>query len=517
VLKLPATRAARNLYLFAVVVLIVVGAAVRAWGVLYDPLDLWADEAWWAALLESRSLGDLGFRPVGYMWICRQLAELGSAEVMLRLPSLVAGVGALFFIWRSGELGYRGRAAALFVLLLAVFHPKLIVFAKEFKPYSVEIFIYAALTCWAMACLRRGRATAAFVTASAIAIPFCYPVVFLYPGFALAFAGEKLAAVRRWSMRRRVYAALLVIPALLLLHAFMFERLGAAQSRWFWGSKYDVFPIDTGVLDGIGWYARKTWDLLSLPGAQGAIPALAGALFALACIGGLIALARQKRNRELALLGSPLVVVALANILGYWPYGAFRANLFLLPGLLLIGGHALDWMAGQARLRIASSVLVAAAFVAVCMVDPRSYGSKSIAHWAPSPQLTAVLDEIERRRRAGPGETIDVILADWHSWRPIQYYLRDYPDLRANARLVRGPLADAAELERQIAGEVEASESVPRPTRLWLVITRLEPHRAVESARQVRELTVHRREFPTRDEHYHPVLLELHPRPLIAR
>ena len=128
-----ATRATHYLYIGAIVALLGVGLGIRTWGVLIDPLDLWGDEAWWATLLESRSLLDLGFRPIGYMWICRQLLDLGSPEVMLRLPSWLAGFAALLFIYKSADLTFRSRAAVLFVLLLAAVNPYLVVFAKEFK------------------------------------------------------------------------------------------------------------------------------------------------------------------------------------------------------------------------------------------------------------------------------------------------------------------------------------------------------------------------------------------------
>jgi hypothetical protein len=499
------------LYIGAIVALLGIAATIRAWGVLIDPLDLWADEAWWATLLESRNLDEFGFRPIGYMWICRQLLDFGSPEVMLRLPSWMAGFAALIFIFKGAELTFRTRVAVLFVLLLATFQPNLIVFTKEFKPYSVEVFIHSALTYWALVCLRRGRVSAGFLAAAVVAIPFCYPVVFLYPGIAIAFAGQRLAGLRRFTTSQCVIAALVVVPAILLLHFFLFDFLEAARSRWFWGRKYGVFPLDTGFFGGLTWYMQKTWALLSLPGALEGVPAVARPLFGIAYVGGVIALLAAKRHRELFLLCGPLVSAALANMLGYWPYGAFRANLFLVPGVLLIIGQSVDWLAARSRLRFASYAVCAAVLVAVGSVDPASFRTKSIAHWAPSPQLTEVLDDIDRRRRDESGEWTDVILADWHSWRPISFYMRDYPDLLARVRLARGPLADASTLEAQIAREVERARREPGRTRLWVVVTRLVPHGAVLSHKLINDFAVYRREFATHDQDYHPVLLELHP------
>jgi Dolichyl-phosphate-mannose-protein mannosyltransferase len=502
-------RAIRTLHVGAIAALLVAGILVRSWGVLIAPLDLWADEAWWATVLESSSLVDFGFRPIGYMWICRQLLDFGSAEVMLRLPSWLAGIAALIFIYKTAALTFRSRVAVVFVLVLAVAHPYLVVFAKEFKPYSVEVFVYSALTFWALFCLRRGRASAGFLAACVIAIPFCYPVVFMYPGIALAFAGKRLAGLRRFPLRYRVVAVLMAVPLLLLLHIYLFESLQAAQSRWFWGTKYDVFPIDTGLAGGLVWYARKTWSLMTLPGALERMPGFAQQLFGVAYVGGIVALLAAKRLSEFAVLSVPMVTALFANLLGYWPYGAFRTNLFLVPGALLVIGHGIDWLAARSGTRHATYALLAGLLVVAASVNAESYRTKLSRYWAGAPQLTQVLDEIERRRSHQTGIEANVILADWHSWRPIDYYLREYPGLQEQSRLVRGALGDAAVLEAQIAKEVDRAREEGRATRLWIVITRLEPHRAVLSSELIGRFAVDQREFQSQDRDYHPILIEL--------
>jgi hypothetical protein len=504
-----APKAVRRLYIGAIVALFAIGLTIRTWGVLIGTLDLWADEAWWAMLLQSRSIDDLGFRPIGYMWLCRQLLDLGDPGVMLRLPSYVAGCAALIFIYRSAELTFRSRASVLLVLLLAVFQPNLVTFAKEFKPYSVEVFIFSALTFWALVGLRRGRPGIALPGAAVMAIPFCYPVVFLFPALALAFAGERLAVLRRLTARQWVVAALLLMPALLLLHAALFELLNAGPNRLLWGVKYDVFPIDTGFFGGLAWYARKTWALMSLPGAIDGLPTYARSLFGIAYIGGVAALLAARRHRELWLLCTPLVAAAIANLLGYWPYGAFRANLFLIPGALLLIGHGVDWLAARRPARFAAYAILAGALAAAVSVDAAAYRTKSVLHWAAAPQLTAVLDDIDRRRRESPDARTNVILADWHSWQAISFYRRDYSGLDDGLRLVRGPLADTARLEAQIALEIDRARRERRPTRMWVVVTRLNPHGAIRASKLVGEFAVYRREFPSRDRDYHPVLIEL--------
>ena len=493
----------------AVIALLAAGFFVRGWGVLPVALDFWADEAWWATLLNTGEYAEFGFRPFGYMWLCRALLDLGDSELALRLPSLLAGCATLVCLWKSAELTCRSRAAILFVLVVAVFHPKLIVFSKEFKPYAVEVFVFSALTMWTLLCLRRPRGRVGLTAAACMALPFCYPVVFLYPGIALALWGERLEILRRFSARQWVYLMLAVLPAAVWIHFYLYERLGAGASRQLWGAKYGVFSIDHGLLDGIAWYGAKTWALVTLPGGLDGLPAWATTLFGVGFVAGVAILIAGRRLRELALLATPLVAAAAANLLGYWPYGAFRANLFLVPGAILTTALAVDWVADRGPGRWAAYGSVAAILWVAVSAWPEAYRTKRSIDWAAAPQMTEVLAEIDDRRGEELTDWANVILADWHAWRPALFYLPRFPDLARNARLVRGPVADAAGLEAQLAAEIDRAIRQRRRTRLWLVIVRLDAHDAILSSAVVSRHAAYRRDFVTGDRDYHPVLVEL--------
>ncbi|MGQ0429511.1 MAG: hypothetical protein ACT4UQ_06240, partial [Gammaproteobacteria bacterium] len=511
VLTIASAPPARYLYAGAIALLIAAGCLVRSWGVVPVPLEFWADEAWWATLLATGEFSQFGFRPPGYMWLCRALLGIGSPELMLRLPSLLAGCAALVCLYFCAELSTRTRATVLFVLLVAAFHPKLVVFAKEFKPYSVEVFVFAALTLWTLRTQRAGsvRSRAGLVAAAVVALPFCYPVVFLYPGIALALFGPKLALLGRLSARQWVYGSLLVLTALVLVHLLTYEMLGAGASRLLWGAKYDVFPIGTDLPGAVAWYAQKTWELIALAGELERMPLAGTALFGAAYATGLAQLVRGKRWNELALFTGPLVMALAANLLGYWPYGAFRANLFLVPGAILIAAQAVDWAASRRWGRHAAYGALALLLLAATAGGLEPYRSKHSVHWTAAPQLTAVVADIARRSRNEGSAWTDVILADWHSWRPLLYYLPRAPELQQRARLVAGPVADLAALEARLAGEIDRAVAARRPTRLWLVITRLDAHAAIRRGAAVARYAVYQREFATGDRDYHPLLIEL--------
>ena len=76
-------------------------------------------------------------------------------------------------------------------------------------------------------------------------------------------------------------------------------------------------------------------------------------------------------------------------------------------------------------------------------------------------------------------------------------------------RLLRGPVADVAGLETQLSAEVERSVRERFPLRVWLVVTRLDVHAAIQKRTVVASHAVYRREFETGDRDYHPILIEL--------
>jgi hypothetical protein len=504
--------------------LLVAGAVFRSWGVLDGPLDLWADEAWWATLLYERELHDLGFRPIGYMWLSRLLGSLGDDALMLRLPSYLAGIVSLGLVLASARVLMDSRLMALFALLVMALHPALVVFAKEFKPYSLEVFIYSGFTLWALVCVRRRRVPHAFWPCAAAAIPFAYNIVFLIPALAAALHADRFSAMARRAMaawravepRRRILFALLGASAGLLLNSVVFRQTGAQQRWWYWGGKYDVFPVDATSMDWVGWYVEKTWALLSWPGSLRGMDWLTEPLFVAAYVLGVAVLAQRRRLPELAILCGPLACVAAANIIGYWPYGAFRTNLFLLPGVVLVACYGLAWLASRKRWRLIAYGAVIVITFAALSADMSYHRVKHIEQAAASPQMTEVLDAIQLRYRERPGVERNVIISDPHSWRMLHYYLgvntagrHRYADVYENVKLPRERLRDVSELSAFLRAECAQVAAGDRRARVWIVLTHQDRFGGIVSSSFVRDNRTHERRFATHDPGYHPLLIEL--------
>lgn len=488
------------------------GVAFRSWGVLFGTFDFWADEAWWATLTTRIALTESGIRPIGYMWLSQHLAAFNNPELMLRLPSYLAGIGTMLCVYLAARRLLTLRMLALLALCLVALNPKLIAFAKEFKPYSLETFVHSGLLLWALVCYQRRRMGVAFPAVALAALPFCYNIMFLYPGLALAM----LALSRIWHRVTPLQWAAIASASVLLvlfLHGFASEALGTAERARFWGEKYGVFPpADAEALSVVGWYLRNTWHLVTMPGGTTMVAKIAFGVSFLVGVGALVA---ARLFTPLALLVGPLVLVLLANGLGYWPYGPFRTNIFLFPYFILVACYGLDRLAAHRRLRAFAIAAAVILFASMVPLEPRALTMKHARDWAPAPQLTKVLDEMQDRLAADPRPAANAIIADWHAWRPLEYYLersprgRDtYAQLRTGVTLVQERPLDGVDRLAALVSDARCS-GAPGATRIWVVVVKLDRFSGILRHPLVREFGVHQRRFAEHDPLYHPVLVEL--------
>ena len=141
-------------------VAVVVGAALRLWGVTAQ--SLWFDE-WSTGWASSGSLGDLGFYlrgvdglPPPYfigMWVWAHV--FGHSVLALRAPSVIAGVATIAVMYATAQaLGLPRRVARVVALLVAV-NPMLVWYSQEARSYSLLV-LFSALSLWAYAHVRTG-------------------------------------------------------------------------------------------------------------------------------------------------------------------------------------------------------------------------------------------------------------------------------------------------------------------------------------------------------------------------
>ena len=127
----PATS--RTLWAAAAVV-VVFGVVLRLMG--FFDLQLWLDEASWCKRLVDGHYGWI--RPVGYMWITRQLVLFHNTEPMLRSLSYVAGIAQLPLLYLLVRRVVAVPAIAVGATFALAIHPIAVAMTKEFKPYALE-------------------------------------------------------------------------------------------------------------------------------------------------------------------------------------------------------------------------------------------------------------------------------------------------------------------------------------------------------------------------------------------
>ena len=112
--------------------------------------SLWYDEVGYSAKLGAPSLwglmryvlnepGSLGYRVFMFLW----LQVLGENGVVLRLPSLAAGLGAVALTYALARLCVSRQSALLAVVLLAL-SPVHVWYSQEATPYSMALFLLLA-------------------------------------------------------------------------------------------------------------------------------------------------------------------------------------------------------------------------------------------------------------------------------------------------------------------------------------------------------------------------------------
>jgi hypothetical protein len=335
----------RMRYITAISTTLILMAAILRW-ISYRNFPLWLDEAWRANIILGTIQNYFAPHPVatlpGYVAWVRCSSFFHSNELALRMSSLVPGAlvplglfGASLFITRNIILSITAG-------FLAVFNSDLVAYSHEMKPYALEAFLHScywiALFYWLHDQEHAGKfwLFCAFVVAMLLTTP---TIIFLLPSALLAVL---LAARKRHTFgRTRFIVAFTAISLLAIIVYFLFLSHTAGDSGLYkyWGNN---FFSGEGV-------SRPAWTfkMFSNQFAQAyETPANMRIKALLPWIKGMAILSlfvliyfgfSQTKNREaIFYLCSPVLVLLVANSLQVWPLGAIRANIFMIPHLILI-------------------------------------------------------------------------------------------------------------------------------------------------------------------------------------
>lgn len=449
----PAARA----YWAALLLSVSLGIFLRLNGYLGQPISLWLDEALWAPRFVSWPLLSLGIRPIGFVWLTRLLINaFGPSEIWLRfLPNLGAVVSLLLMPYVASRLLRSPVARVLLVLLFAI-HPALVDFANEFKPYSFEVLVHLVPIVLYLRYEQTRRTGYFYALLAYLPLGFllAYNLAFAFPGLLL------LCLRKAWqhdARRRMVVITLLGGVLCALTAAGTYELALSTVSREdktenYWGKKYDVFYRGEDGESRLEWTLDKYADLGALIGLRrhlwsdpGRLPERAalelGTIdrwlwWGLGAV-GLWSLWRRQRELLLVLL-APLLVLTLVNVVGKWPLGAFRTNLFTAVYLFPLPLLGFDMVLGRSK-ELGRALLLAV--LGASIVPGFLFGFDWRGHkrtWTRDHYQREVIEKLyelrQRQLSNYPNLPRARLILDLHTYESHTYYTETHPAFRAKYR-----------------------------------------------------------------------------------
>jgi hypothetical protein len=444
-----------NAYHAAIAAALALGIFLRLNGYLRQDISLWLDEALWAPRFVNWPLLSLGIRPLGFVWLTRLLVSaFGATEIWFRFLPNVAALAALCLTPYVAARLLESRALrVLFVLLFAI-HPALVDFANEFKPYSFEVLVHLVPIVLYLRFEQTSRRVylLALLGYLPLSFLFAYNMAFAFPGLLLLGLRE---ALRADGERKKLLAVTLLSGALCVGVAGGVYKLALTnvtsekRTENYWGKKYDVFYRASEEETRVDWTLGKYRDFAALIGQRrnlwqpygelnGRVAAELGSLdrwlWLALSVAGLIASWRYRRH-HLLLLFAPVLVLALVNAAGKWPFGAFRTNMFMSVYLFPVPLLGLELLARRSVLRERALLF---AVSATCVIPGFLFGFDWHGHkrtWTRDHYGREVITRLYELRTEQLRERPDAprarLVLDLHTYETQRYYLGTHPTVSA--------------------------------------------------------------------------------------
>lgn len=446
-------------YQLVMLAVVLLGVYLRINGWLLHDISFWFDEAVWAQRVLHRGLTELSIRPIGFMWVTRLLVSwFGATELWFRaLPALGGVASVLLMPYVVSRLVAWPILRVLTVLLFAL-QPALIDYANEFKPYSFEVFVHLVPIALYLRYHETNQTRFLYwlLASLPLGFMFAYNLAFTFPGLLL------LCLYRAWRDpdRKRLLLVTLAGGVLCAAVAGGVYRLALTnvikkdgETEDYWGSKYGVFyQPKTEQLSRTAWTFEKYSDMAAFVGLRREYLSEWGKLkdtkakelrsvdrgfWIFVSFAGLLAL-WQKRRDLLFVLFAPLLVLMLGNLVGKWPLGAFRTNIFTLSYTVPLLGIGLERLAGAVatplampgRLRLAA---VVALVLGLSVLPAFKYGfdwhgnkRTFTRNFYQHEILEKLYQHRKRQLKENPRADPLPLYLEPHSYSPFLFYTRDH-------------------------------------------------------------------------------------------
>ncbi|MCP3932308.1 MAG: hypothetical protein GY705_24820 [Bacteroidetes bacterium] len=426
--------------LFSLFFLIFLGVFLRSLGYFIDPISLWLDEAMWFERLYDNSVLDYGKRPIGYKIINKLLFQVGVSEPIIRLSSWLPSVLSLILVPFVAQKFFKAKTTIVLAVIFISTNPYIICHAKEFKPYSLELLCHLIVVyCCIVYCTNKKVVNLIILWGMfLVLVSFSYNLVFVLPSIFL------LSCYSAYELGNKTIFMLLCVFGIIAISLFsvtyvtFLSEFNIEKKILRWGGKYDVFylPIQEYFsYKHFIWILVKYKELLlaSMAGKSSLsnyfdttkIELIKDILFIGLHIFGLFALLLKKQLNISTILLLPLITLIIVHLSGWWLFGGFRTNLFILPYFLLVTLYGFDVFI--TNLKNDKNFVVAAVLVVFFVsfqftVFISFYSFKN--YWARHSNTRDALEyilEVENSNSEIPGKIL--VGGDIHSVKPGKYYL----------------------------------------------------------------------------------------------
>lgn len=335
--------------------LVVLGAAARL-RQYFAMTSYWHDEAFLLLNVFEKSFAELvgplthdQAAPPIFLWFLRACyLAFGSSELAMRLPALIASLGALILMVPLAR-AVIGGGGAVWAVGCASVSSCLLHLTYQVKPYTTDVLIAEAVLLATVVYLRKDashqhrRASAIVLLIASVFAPWIsFPSVFMLAGSGIAVFADAAGnrGRHKWGVWIATQGALLASCGGLWLAAARHHNTPYQQS--FWAA--DFVDLSSGP-------ACLRWMVLKLVeagnyGVQGT-----GIGVALLAVAGLISCWRDQR-RVAIVLAAPACLACVAAALHQYPLGN-RLLAFLLPPLWLTAACGLGALTTIVRTRAA--------------------------------------------------------------------------------------------------------------------------------------------------------------------
>jgi len=378
--------------------------------------------SWAAAYKASLSTA----HPPGLIFVLYFWRGLGTSELLLRLPSVIAGTTFcwLFYCWLERAFN---RNVACLGLLMASFLSPVIALAAEIRQYAFLLMFMAGVMNLAEQALAQ-RSTLKMLGSGACV---CLAATFHYSAllFAAAFVIYILLRIRKQPTEPGVLAAwFLGQVAVVGLTAFFYfhhiaQLSGTAMAQMSVGSWLANSYFHPGKQSVLLFALARTFGIFQFVFGQLAIGDVAG----LAFLASLVVLWSRKGMISAIFLILPFVITCGLATAGKYPYGGTRHSAFLIPFALAGVSVAID---AAAKKKTKVGFVVASCVVALSV----AFGAPHRPYMRRADQSSAHMRQAVAFLQANvkPDQTI---LADYQTGLLLGHYLCEQKPMQFNTSI----------------------------------------------------------------------------------